>query len=116
MSPFPDEGYSPPVDVKVVSTFVDNQKLPVHRWFRYSAGFSAAWAQSVIAEASRRGATRVLDPFAGSATTLLAAEDVGVECRGIEAHPFVCRVARAKLARRTEPSKYRELAATIARE
>ena len=22
-------------------TFVDNMKLPIHRWFRYSAGFSA---------------------------------------------------------------------------
>ncbi|NET73595.1 MAG: DNA modification methylase, partial [Sphaerospermopsis sp. SIO1G2] len=24
-------------------TFADNMKLPIHRWFRYSAGFSAAW-------------------------------------------------------------------------
>ncbi len=24
-------------------TFTDNMKLPVHRWFRYSAGFSAEW-------------------------------------------------------------------------
>lgn len=29
-------------------TFTDNMKLPVHRWFRYSAGFSAAWTQEVI--------------------------------------------------------------------
>ena len=28
------------------STFVDNMRLPVHRWIRYSAGFSGAWAQS----------------------------------------------------------------------
>jgi hypothetical protein len=27
------------------STFVDNMRLPVHRWCRYSAGFSAPWAE-----------------------------------------------------------------------
>jgi hypothetical protein len=31
------------------STFVPNLRLPVHRWLRFSAGFSAAWAESVIA-------------------------------------------------------------------
>jgi len=25
------------------ATFADNMSLPVHRWFRYTAGFSAAW-------------------------------------------------------------------------
>jgi hypothetical protein len=45
----------------------------------------------------------VFDPFAGSATTLLAAESSGVESWGIEAHPFVYRVARAKLHYRTDP-------------
>ena len=31
-------------------SFVDNMKLPIHRWFRYSAGFSADWVSSVIQE------------------------------------------------------------------
>ena len=30
------------------STFVDNMRLPIHGWNRYSAGFSVEWAQSVI--------------------------------------------------------------------
>ncbi|MDX8414383.1 MAG: hypothetical protein R8J85_09885 [Mariprofundales bacterium] len=29
-------------------TFTDNMKLPIHRWFRYSAGFSAEWVQAEI--------------------------------------------------------------------
>ena len=29
-------------------TFVDNMKMPVHRWFRYSAGFSAEWVNTEI--------------------------------------------------------------------
>ena len=27
------------------SNFLDNMRLPIHRWFRYSAGFSAEWVQ-----------------------------------------------------------------------
>src|SRR5690606_24851474 len=73
--------------------FTDNMKLPVHRWFRYSAGFSAEW---VAHEIRSSGAKSVLDPFAGSGTTLLAASECGVRSLGYEAHPFVARVAAAK--------------------
>jgi hypothetical protein len=88
-------------------TFARNMDRPVHRWFRYSAGFSAEWAESTITtEARQLGKVRVLDPFAGSATTLIAAQTVGIESWGIEAHPFVCRIAEAKLAWRTDPNQY----------
>jgi len=40
---------------------------------------------------------RVLDPFAGSGTTLLASQTVGVEACGVESQTFVARVAQAKL-------------------
>src|SRR3954454_7642051 len=75
------------------TVFTDNMSLPVHRWFRYSAGFSAAWVEHVVGEAER-----VLDPFAGSGTSMLAARAAGAESIGVERHPFVARVARAKLA------------------
>ena len=74
-------------------TFADNLKLPVHRWFRYSAGFSAEWVEDVIGQ---RSAKRVLDPFCGSGTTLVAAAKAGAHSVGIEAHPFVSRIARVK--------------------
>lgn len=78
-------------------TFVDNMKLPVHRWFRFSAGFSAEWVADVIRERiSPNGA--VLDPFAGSGTTLLAADHLGVPSWGFEAHPFISKIAKAKLS------------------
>src|SRR5687768_15415539 len=68
------------------STFVPNMSLPVHRWFRYSAGFSAEWVERVISEAKLSGQVQVLDPFAGSATTLIAAEGEGIASYGLEAH------------------------------
>ncbi len=91
----------------VSSTFVDNMSLPVHRWFKYSAGFSSAWVESVIGEhAQREKITRVLDPFAGSGTVLLAAQSVGHEAVGVEVQPFVARVARAKLAWNEDPARF----------
>ncbi|WP_335062887.1 DNA methyltransferase [Nostoc sp.] len=83
-------------------------KLPVHRWFRFSAGFSAQWVETIITQAKERGETTVLDPFSGSGTTLLASEKLGVECLGIEAHPFVVRIARAKLLYQTDADAYLE--------
>ena len=78
--------------------FVDNMVLPVHRWYRYSAGFSADWVRSVIHErCSDRGTFSVLDPFAGVGTTLLACAAEQVQSWGYETHPFIHRVAVAKL-------------------
>lgn len=54
------------------------------------------------------GRTRVIDPFAGSGTVLLESEACGVESIGIDAHPFVVRVARAKLHWRENPSSFRD--------
>lgn len=86
------------------SNFLDNMRLPVHRWFRYSAGFSAEWVKWLLAE--REGSElRVLDPFVGSGTTCLACDEMSVPSHGIEAHPFVHRVAQAKLSYRADPER-----------
>lgn len=87
-------------------SFVGNMGLPVHRWFRYSAGFSAAWAEDLISREAKERSVCIFDPFAGSGTTLIAAEQCGVESLGIDSHPFVARVAQAKLAYRTSPNEY----------
>src|SRR5205809_4034528 len=94
------------------SNFLDNMKLPVHRWFRFSAGFSAEWAETVIASS---GATAVLDPFAGSGTTLLAAERKGIASYGVEAHSFVTRVASAKLQHSTDVDSFVDFARAVRR-
>jgi DNA modification methylase len=76
-------------------TFTDNMKLPIHRWFRYSAGFSAAWVEDVLQTSNAR---IVLDPFVGSGTVCVAADKLGITSYGIESHPFVFRLARGKIA------------------
>lgn len=95
-------------NLKVVghtSNFLDNMRLPVHRWFRYSAGFSAEWVKWLLAE-RKDSELRVLDPFVGSGTTCLACDEMGVPSHGIEAHPFVHRVANAKLSYATDPERF----------
>lgn len=76
-------------------TFTDNMKLPVHRWFRYSAGFSAEWVESVLKDHNTRA---VLDPFVGSGTVCIAADKLGIASYGVEAHPFVFRLGQGKLS------------------
>jgi hypothetical protein len=95
------------------STFADNMRLPVHRWFRFSAGFGADWAEQTVRSSGSTASLRVLDPFAGSGTTLLAAENAGVESCGVEAHPFLYRLARAKLARRSDPAAFAQRASRV---
>jgi hypothetical protein len=87
------------------STFLDNMRLPVHRWFRYSAGFSAEWVKWLLAE-RKPDETRVLDPFVGSGSTCLACDEMAVQSYGLEAHPFVHRVARAKLSYAADPERF----------
>ena len=99
------------------SNFLNNMRLPIHRWFRYSAGFSAEWVKSLLTERNDRE-LRVLDPFVGSGTTCLACDEMAVPSCGIEAHPFVRRVAQAKLSYSTDPARFiskAEAAVTFAR-
>lgn len=95
-------------------TFVDNMNLPVHRWFRYSAGFSAKWVENQLGELCLDNpAPLVLDPFVGSGTTLLASDRMNIPSVGVEAHPFVVRIARAKLLWATPISDFAQKANTI---
>ena len=97
------------------STFTKNMSLPVHSWFRYSAGFSATWVEQVIRERSSQDEVRVLDPFAGSGTTLLVAESIGCASIGLDPHPFVSRVARAKLEWYSDPEEFSNFASKVIR-
>ena len=80
------------------TTFLDNMKLPLHRWYRYTAGFSGGWVGNLIEKEKRAGRTRVLDPFVGSGTVSIESMLHGVDSYGVEAHPYVYRIARAKVA------------------
>lgn len=98
------------------STFVDNMKLPIHRWYRYSAGFSASWVEYVVKQhiaRTEKSEIIVLDPFAGSGTTLLACDTIGVKSYGYESHPFVSKIANAKLHWNTSLEDFEDFATKV---
>src|SRR6266568_81553 len=97
------------------TTFAENLSLPVHSWFRYSAGFSALWVREVISRQIAEGRRRILDPFAGSGTVLLECERFVAEAKGIEGHPFILRVAKAKLYWRINPQTFYRFAVGLVR-
>jgi site-specific DNA-methyltransferase (adenine-specific) len=43
------------------------------------------------------GKPKLLDPFAGSGSTILAAIELGVEAIGIEKEPEYCEIARKRI-------------------
>ena len=90
------------------ATFAGNMSLPVHKWYRYTAGFSAVWVNQLIQKEKAKGRKRVIDPFAGSGTVLLESEFENVESIGIEAHPYIYRIAKAKLSWNYPADKFKE--------
>jgi hypothetical protein len=94
-------------------TFVDNMALPVHRWFRYSAGFAAQWVDQVLRDWHIGSGCTVLDPFAGSGTVPVVCETLALQSVGIEAHPFVARICKAKLLWKTPIDRVNSFATKI---
>ncbi|MEO0250372.1 MAG: DNA methyltransferase [candidate division WOR-3 bacterium] len=88
-------------------TFKDCLSAPVHRWFKYPAGYSYRLIQEKIGEYGLGKNDLVLDPFVGSGTTLIEAMKAGVPSVGVEMHPLVAWVARVKTGWDVSPAKLR---------
>ena len=96
-------------------TFVNNMKLPIHRWFRYSAGFNADWVtQEIYRYQNEKGIyPNIVDPFVGSGTVLIEADKAGCNSIGIESHPFVSRIAKTKLLWHTNIDSFNEFTQSL---
>lgn len=80
-----------------LSLFHDNLCLPRHRWFEFKEGFSEKLVRLAVSEVPRIDRRpRILDPFAGVGTTLVAAGRMGFDATGIEVNPFLAFACRAK--------------------
>jgi DNA modification methylase len=80
-----------------VPTFFDSWRSPVHRWYGIVPGFSyASVAKSLVEEGMTSSNKLVLDPFAGSGTTVVTAKAMGITSIGVEAHPLLALAAKTK--------------------
>jgi DNA modification methylase len=80
-----------------VGTSRDNATEPVYRWFRYPAKFSNKLVDTAITYFNIKPGQLILDPFAGTGTSLIGAKLRGVDSVGIEAHFFLQWVGVTKL-------------------
>ena len=77
--------------------FSQNGQLPVHGWYYFKEGFGSGLVLRLMDRYGVRRDGLVLDPFAGSGTTLLTCQLAGTSSVGVEFSPFFSFVARAKL-------------------
>jgi DNA modification methylase len=77
-------------------TFRANDTEPVHRWWPYVQGYSADFVRGVLEAARLPPGSTVLDPFAGSGTTLVEARRAGLRAIGTEILAPAVLAARVK--------------------
>lgn len=76
---------------KLVS-YQANKQARLHNWLKYKEGFSAQLVETLLDKFAVQPSQKVLEPFAGSATTLLVAQARGIDAVGIELLP-ACHLA-----------------------
>lgn len=95
--------------------YSDDLNKPFQRWYRYKEGFSVELVEQLIKEYSKNKEGIILDPFSGSGSTLLAANDMGYSGIGFEVNPFSFFLSKCKLEQYTKENielfkkKYEEI-------
>ena len=70
----------------------------VHRWYLFPHSYTGDLVHSLIREWGLTRRDKVLDPFAGSGTTLLAAKEMAVPSDGFDLSPLAVLASNAKTA------------------
>ncbi len=81
---------------KDLATFVPNKKTPVYNWLYYKEGYARDLVLHILDMFSHDASSRVLDPFCGSGTTLLACRELGIDSVGFDVLPVSVFASRVK--------------------
>ncbi len=84
-------------DLLSIGTNVGSKPLPFQRWRNFKEAFAPELVAQAVGEMGGH-VEHVLDPFAGSGTTGLAAQFLGVRPTLIEVNPYLADLIEAKLA------------------
>lgn len=89
-------------DLKHRQNFFDANAYGVgyatHGLFPYRGKFHPQMIKGILNIIGVKPGDTVLDPMAGSGTTMIEASIIGIDSIGVELSPFACLMARAKLA------------------
>jgi len=78
------------------ATFQSSKKIPFQRWFPYVEGYSPDFV-TVLLKKYAPNATSVFDPFAGTGTTIFAADSLGVKSYFAEVNPLLVFLSQTKI-------------------
>jgi len=93
------ELYDQNIDIRLLVTPYQNKRLPVYDWYSYKHSFSRDLVIKLIEKFRLNDEDKILDPFCGSGTTLLASKEMGIPVQGIDILPLSVFISNAKLLR-----------------
>lgn len=77
-------------------TFVNSKDLPFQRWYPFIEGYSPNFVKYII-DNYQPNATLIYDPFAGTGTTIFAADDKKINSYYSEINPFLVFLIETKI-------------------
>lgn len=84
------------LDLGPLATFLPNKRVPIYNWYYYKEGFSRDLAFFLIDYFGLKAGDRVLDPFCGTGTTLLACREKGINSIGTDVSDIAVFASRVK--------------------
>lgn len=72
------------------------KKEPVHRWYYFPHSFTNDLVEALIDDWALDGSDRILDPFCGAGTTLVAAKKRGISATGFDLSPLAVLASQVK--------------------
>jgi hypothetical protein len=83
-------------ELRKAVTFQEAKNLPIHGWFKYTQGFSPSLLEHYHKKWDMGEGTKLIDPFVGSGTSLVYAQNVGWEAMGWDLSPLAVFLSQAK--------------------
>ena len=76
--------------------FNKNKSTLIHQWYPFLEGYSSEFIKGIIQEINYTPQC-ALDPFAGSGTTAVELQNLGINCLSFEVNPFLHSLAVVKM-------------------